>query len=317
MRTVSASACARVQSSESTAAVAAEFFSSVLREVGMAFLRGLSVISRRFSLLGRVFCWVKYSCWVKYLEVRAKVNPALCPRRPFSLPRRAAATRALQFAIRLRTGAFAFRLMALFSILAAGAIHVFVRKLRRLARRHRLYLPVRAIRRSQSGGLFSQPAAASDRSRRRQPRCRQGARAAQERQPGAGDRDLGQCHHQCVADAIVGLALDRARPLLLLGIPHHIARRDHSAGVFLAQRAADDLAIPAVPGVLSRRPVSAREANGHAARLVARRRRHGLSEGAGYQAIDRATWRQRRRDRATGGHRRAEFSRARRRLGLR
>src|ERR1700719_4758129 len=75
MRTVSASARARVQSSESTAAVAAEFFSSVLREVGIAFLRGYPSF-RDGSL-----------CWVKYLEVRAKVNPALGPRRPFSLAR--------------------------------------------------------------------------------------------------------------------------------------------------------------------------------------------------------------------------------------
>src|SRR5437016_14684272 len=45
-RTVSASARARVQSSERTAAVAAEFFSSVLREVGMAFLPKLY---RRFN----------------------------------------------------------------------------------------------------------------------------------------------------------------------------------------------------------------------------------------------------------------------------
>src|SRR5205807_5083367 len=60
-----ASARARVQSSESTAAVAAEFFKSVLREVGMAFLPGLSVVSKTVSLMEP-----------EYLEVRAKVNTA-------------------------------------------------------------------------------------------------------------------------------------------------------------------------------------------------------------------------------------------------
>jgi hypothetical protein len=92
--------------------VAAEFFSSVLREVGMAFLRGYP------SFHDGSLCWVEYLCWVKYLEVRAKVNPALCPRRPFSLAGRADATRALQFANGFRTAAFVFRLMVLFSILS-------------------------------------------------------------------------------------------------------------------------------------------------------------------------------------------------------
>src|SRR5947207_14559949 len=58
MRTVSACACARVQSRLSTAAVAAEFFNSVLREVGMAFLPRLN---RRFAT--GFFC-----CLAKYLE---------------------------------------------------------------------------------------------------------------------------------------------------------------------------------------------------------------------------------------------------------
>src|ERR1700730_4515047 len=52
MRTVSASARARVQLSESTAAVAAEFLSSVLREVGMAFLRGYPPFRGRLLFVG-------------------------------------------------------------------------------------------------------------------------------------------------------------------------------------------------------------------------------------------------------------------------
>src|ERR1700722_754219 len=53
MRTVSAWGCARVQSRLSTAAVAAAFFSSVRRDVGMAFPPRNCFV--RFSLLGQVF----------------------------------------------------------------------------------------------------------------------------------------------------------------------------------------------------------------------------------------------------------------------
>jgi hypothetical protein len=48
IRTVSPSACARVQSRLATAAAAAAPFSSVLREVGMAFLPGFAVVLRLF-----------------------------------------------------------------------------------------------------------------------------------------------------------------------------------------------------------------------------------------------------------------------------
>src|SRR6202035_3985691 len=57
MRTVSACACARVQSRLSTAAVAAAFFSSVRREVGMAFLPETvsSFLRRSFFFTWQVF----------------------------------------------------------------------------------------------------------------------------------------------------------------------------------------------------------------------------------------------------------------------
>src|SRR5262249_34854268 len=57
MRTVSACACARVQSRLNTAVAAAEPFSSGLREVGIALLRGGSSFHYRFSI-----------CLAKYLE---------------------------------------------------------------------------------------------------------------------------------------------------------------------------------------------------------------------------------------------------------
>jgi hypothetical protein len=75
MRTVSACACARVQSKVSAAAAAAEFFSSVLREVGMVF----SPVHRRFR---RVFLLFIQVC-VKGFEKKGKSDSSIarsrCP----------------------------------------------------------------------------------------------------------------------------------------------------------------------------------------------------------------------------------------------
>ena len=66
----------------------------------------------------------------------------------------------------------------------------------------------------------------------------------------------------------------------LLGGRDHVVRRDRPAGVFLAQRFADDGAISALPDVLARHLVFPGQADGDAARLVARRRGHRLSSRA-------------------------------------
>src|SRR3984885_9035304 len=69
---------------------------------------------------------------------------------------------------------------------------------------------------------------------------------------------MGECHHQRLTDAAVGFDPDGGWRLLLLGLCHHPARRNHSASLFFTQRAEHDLAISAVHQFLSRRPVSAR-----------------------------------------------------------
>ena len=59
--------------------------------------------------------------------------------------------------------------------------------------------------------------------------------------------------------------------VLLLGGRDHVVRRDRPAGIFLAERFADDGAISALPDFLARRLVFPDQADGDTARLVARR----------------------------------------------
>ena len=117
-------------------------------------------------------------------------------------------------------------------------------------------------------------------------------RTAQEFQPGLATVIWGNVSTNVLLTLLSDSVLAGLGAFVFLGLRHHIARRNLSAGLFFAQRLAHDHTFPSLPEILSLRAVSADQADRDAARLVARRRRHLLSAERDIRVLDCAQRRQ-------------------------